>query len=70
VAAGEILAPSWCDVVVVGGATEPGGGTAVEADPDLPLYIDEGLRLIEPPNNRSNQVYFSFLPYALGVALV
>jgi hypothetical protein len=22
------------------------------------------------PNNRSNQVYFSFLPYALGVALV
>jgi hypothetical protein len=43
------LAPSWCDVVAVGGATEPGGGTAVEADPDLPLYIDEGLRLIEPP---------------------
>jgi hypothetical protein len=41
-----------------------------EADPDLPLYIDEGLRPIEPPNNRSNQVYFSFLPYALGVVLV
>ena len=29
VAAGEILAPSWCGVVVVGEATEPGGGTAV-----------------------------------------
>jgi hypothetical protein len=29
VAAGEILAPSWCDVVVVGGALETGGGTAV-----------------------------------------
>jgi hypothetical protein len=40
------------------------------ADPDLPLYIDEGLRPINPPNNRSNQVYFSFLPYALGVVLV
>jgi hypothetical protein len=25
------LAPSWCDVVAVGGATEPGGGTAVGA---------------------------------------
>jgi hypothetical protein len=24
------------------------------------LYIDEGLQLIEPPNNRSNQVYFLF----------
>jgi hypothetical protein len=35
-----------------------------------PLYIDEGLRSIKPPNNRSNQVYFSFLPYALGVVLV
>jgi hypothetical protein len=31
VAAGEILAPSWCDVMAVGGAMEPGGGTAVEA---------------------------------------
>ena len=31
VAAGEILAPSWCDVVAVGGAMEPGGGTAVGA---------------------------------------
>jgi hypothetical protein len=31
VAAGEILAPSWCDVVAVGGALEPGGGTAVGA---------------------------------------
>jgi hypothetical protein len=31
VAAGEILAPSWCDVVAVGGALEPGGGTAVVA---------------------------------------
>jgi hypothetical protein len=31
VAAGEILSPSWCDVVVVGGAMEPGGGTAVGA---------------------------------------
>jgi hypothetical protein len=35
-----------------------------------PLYIDEVLRSIEPPHNRSNQVYFSFLPYALGVVLV
>jgi hypothetical protein len=31
VAAREILAPSWCDVVAVGGAMEPGGGTAVGA---------------------------------------
>jgi hypothetical protein len=31
VAAGHILAPSWCDVVAVGGATESGGGTAVGA---------------------------------------
>jgi hypothetical protein len=31
VAAGEILEPSWCDVVVVGGAMEPSGGTAVGA---------------------------------------
>jgi hypothetical protein len=31
VAVEEILAPSWCDVVAVGGATEPGGGTAVGA---------------------------------------
>jgi hypothetical protein len=31
VATGEILAPSWCDVVAVGGAMEPGGGTAVGA---------------------------------------
>jgi hypothetical protein len=31
VAAGEILAPSWCDVVAVGGAAEPDGGTAVGA---------------------------------------
>jgi hypothetical protein len=29
VAAGENLAPSWCDVVAVGGAMEPGGGTSV-----------------------------------------
>jgi hypothetical protein len=35
-----------------------------------PLYIDEGLRPIEPPINRTNQVYFSFLPYALGIVLV
>jgi hypothetical protein len=35
-----------------------------------PLYIDEGLRSIEAPNDRSNQVYFSFLPYALEVVLV
>jgi hypothetical protein len=35
-----------------------------------PLYIDKGLQPIEPPNNRSNQVYYSFLPYALGVVLV
>jgi hypothetical protein len=45
-------------------------GKQFEADPDLPLYVDEGLRPIEPPNNRSNQVYFLFLPYALGVALL
>jgi hypothetical protein len=31
VAAGEILAPCWWDVVAVGGATEPGGGTTVGA---------------------------------------
>jgi hypothetical protein len=31
VAAGEVLAPCWRDVVAVGGATEPGGGTAVRA---------------------------------------
>jgi hypothetical protein len=31
VAAGEILAPSWCDVVAVGGVPEPSGGTAVGA---------------------------------------
>jgi hypothetical protein len=31
VAAGEILAPDLCDVVAVGGALEPGGGTAVGA---------------------------------------
>jgi hypothetical protein len=31
VAAGEILAPSWCGVVAIGGAAEPGGGTAVGA---------------------------------------
>jgi hypothetical protein len=31
VAAGEIWAPSCCDVVAVGGATESGGGTAVGA---------------------------------------
>jgi hypothetical protein len=35
-----------------------------------PLYINEGLRPIEPTNNRSNPVYYSFLPYALGVVLV
>jgi hypothetical protein len=35
-----------------------------------PLYINEGLRRIEPHNNRSNQIYFSFLPYTLGVVLV
>jgi hypothetical protein len=35
-----------------------------------PLYIDKGLRPIKPPNNRSNQVYYSFLPYTLGVVLV
>jgi hypothetical protein len=31
VAAGEVLAPSSCDVVAVGGALEPGGRIAVEA---------------------------------------
>ena len=30
-AAGEVLAPGLCDVVVVGGVLEPGGGTAVGA---------------------------------------
>ena len=30
VAAGEVLAPCWRDVVAVGGATEPGGGTTIE----------------------------------------
>jgi hypothetical protein len=35
-----------------------------------PVYIDEGLRPINPFNNRSNQVYFLFLPYVLGVVLV
>jgi hypothetical protein len=34
-----------------------------------PIYINEGLRPIEPPTI-DNQVYFSFLPYALGVVLV
>jgi hypothetical protein len=38
VAAGEILAPSWCDVVAVGGAVEPGGGTAVGAVESLLTY--------------------------------
>jgi hypothetical protein len=33
-----------------------------------PLYIDEGLRPIKP-QNRSNQVYLLFLPYALRVVL-
>jgi hypothetical protein len=31
VAAGEILAPCWCDVVAVGGVLEPDGGTTVGA---------------------------------------
>jgi hypothetical protein len=31
VAAGEVLTPGLCDVVAVGGALEPGGGTAVGA---------------------------------------
>jgi hypothetical protein len=31
VAAGEVLAPSWCDVVAVGGALEPSGRTAIGA---------------------------------------
>jgi hypothetical protein len=31
VAAREILAPGLCDAVAVGGALEPGGGTAVGA---------------------------------------
>jgi hypothetical protein len=31
VAAGEVLAPCWRDVVAVRGATEPGGGTSVGA---------------------------------------
>jgi hypothetical protein len=31
VAAGEILTPGLCDVVAIGGAPEPGGGTAVGA---------------------------------------
>jgi hypothetical protein len=46
VAAGEILAPSWCDVVAVGGALEPGGRTAVGAVESLlrPLASVRGLR--------------------------
>jgi len=39
VAAGEILAPSWCDVVAVGGAMEPGGGTAVGAVAEPPKLL-------------------------------
>jgi hypothetical protein len=31
VAAGEVLVPGLCDVVAVGGALEPGGGTVVGA---------------------------------------
>jgi hypothetical protein len=31
VAAGEVLAPGSCEVVAVGGALEPGGGTTVGA---------------------------------------
>jgi hypothetical protein len=38
--------------------------------PNLLPYKYKGVRPIEPPNNRSNQVYYSFLPYALGVVLV
>jgi hypothetical protein len=38
--------------------------------PDFPLYIDEGLRPIKLPHNRSNQIYLTLLPYALGVDLV
>jgi hypothetical protein len=40
------------------------------ADPAQSSSSSLVLMPIEPPNNRSNQVYFSFLPYALGVALV
>jgi hypothetical protein len=36
-----------------------------------PLYIDEGLRPIEPPNNRTNTTSISHLfPAQLGVVLV
>jgi hypothetical protein len=44
-------------------------GKRLVMGPDLPLYKNEGLRPIEPPTI-SNQVYFSFLPYALLVVLV
>jgi hypothetical protein len=35
-----------------------------------PLYIDEGLRPIEPPTIDQIQSITHFLPYALGVVLV
>jgi hypothetical protein len=35
-----------------------------------PLYIDEGLRPIEPPTIDQIQSITRFLPYALGVVLV
>ncbi|KAL5656011.1 hypothetical protein ACJX0J_035330, partial [Zea mays] len=43
--AGHILAPSWCDVVAVGGAMEPGGGTAVGAISSLPASVFERAQL-------------------------
>jgi hypothetical protein len=33
----------------------------LETDPDLPLYIDEGLRPIEPPSIESIQLLFAFI---------
>jgi hypothetical protein len=39
-------------------------------DPDLSLYMDEGLRPIEPPTIDQIKSISRFLPYALGVTLV
>jgi hypothetical protein len=48
VAVGEVLLPCSCDVVVVGGALEPCGSTAVGAVRSLPtsLCFRRGLRTI------------------------
>jgi hypothetical protein len=48
------MAPSWCDVVAVGGATEPGGGTAVGAVESL-LTSSCFRKRAEPPSSQSMQ---------------